>query len=341
VAAIQGAKSGPGVNPASGPMPTTVEIHAGVSLVQSSNLPELSAADRSVVASAVSSFAATLHEPCPPEVPGDPSFPPGELAGLAANPSNLDVRYGRGNSVAPLASSGAVGAHLLCPIPIGRTTAGDLKILPFVPPNAVPAPLLVTYAGGKPVFSKIPPTQGDCFHIVLVDGAKPTVVVDEVNGTQHRLRWLRNGNWIDAGPRPGAGMIAMGSALPDGSLLLLTKAATAPNYALVRLPVTGGLQNACAACASMPLMNAVQALMSRFQDNPLGQPNLDPTGTILVDRAGHLLARPDGEETVIESLQTGAEILRVKLSSPLVLRNDIVILDTGESKLQVHQLAQH
>jgi hypothetical protein len=230
-------------------------------------------------------------------------------------------------------------------MPVGRTTAGDLKTLPFLPPNAMPAPLLVTYTGGKPVFLKIPSTSG-CSNMMLVDGAKPTVVVVDANGPQRRLRWLRNGNWIDAGPKPGEGVIAMGSVLPDGSLLLLLgNDVIGQNYALVRLPVIGGLQNACAACASMPLNDAVQVLRQRAKDDPLARP--DPPiggwrlrGTILVDGAGQLLARPDGDETVIELMQTNVELLRVRLSSPLVLRKDIVVLDAGESKLPVHQLSQ-
>ena len=332
--------------------PKAIETYAGSAVASTTSLPDFTAAQRANMVTALktvfdSPFHGGLAAPPLPGIPPPPFLPPEEFAAVVADPSRMEQIYSLGLVISPLASSGAAGAHLLCPMIYARAPSGDMKPLPdfFLAITAqIPPPLLVTYRGGRPTFTPVADKRS-CDGLVVIDGPVPIVLADEGNGQQHRLRWLRNGAWVDAGLKSGDGVPAMGSVMPDGSvLLLMTNAPGAPaNHTLLRLPPGGGQQNACAHCASLPLMDAAKALWQRSQDDPTARTDtpfapMDPQKVIMVDAAGRLLVRPDGDETVIESLHTGAELLRVRLSGPLVLRPSLVVLDSGDAKLQVHQL---
>jgi len=125
-------------------------------------------------------------------------------------------------------------------------------------------------------------------------------------------------------------------------MLLLTNApANNANHMLIRLPPGGGQALACSACNSIAVSAAAEALAGKLNDQATGRGQVGLgfvhyDGIVRVDRAGKVLARPEGDETVIQSLVTGKELIRFRLGRVLVLRSNLAIVDTGELNLQVH-----
>lgn len=326
--------------------PVAIEIYRKAMLVQTATFGDLGAADRSRVAGAI---AKIVHDNPPqafPVPPGYPFFPPLDLHYLVESPDRLSLQRSLMTTTGPLASSGGRGAIGLCVSLLGRTQAGTVLPLPLsLPPGALPSELY-SFRDGKPVLEKA--DAFDCMSATVVDGDKPTILTREPTtpqASQFRIKWLRNGAWIDGGIQPGIGMIGESSVMPDGSVLVLLNPSdsSGPGADLIRLLPGGGQRSACTACSGINVYAAATAISTRLRTGDQGRTEdgpvqIDTRNLVMVDREGKLLAKPDGDETVILSLDTGAELLRVRLGRVLVLRKNLVVVDTGEDKLQVHRL---
>jgi hypothetical protein len=320
----------------------SVETYSGRDHGVSLPIPAMGDSERSAVVEAIRAVLAKLPNPLPPDPAGSPFFPMSQLKGLTEDPSRLSIFYMPGVTAESLASSGTTGAQPLCPMLFGKTTAGAMIMIPIQPPPGTLRPLIVSYVNGSPSLTA---ASADCnMSNFVIDGDKPALVTLVRNGTQAKLKWTRGGAVIDGGDQPGTGVIAEGTALDDGSLLLLLTNAPAnnANHMLIRLLPGGGQALACPQCNSIAVGAAAEALTSKLYDQATGRgqvgiPIVHYDGIVRVDRAGKVLARPEGDETVIQSLVTGKELIRFRLGRVLVLRSDLAIVDTGEANLQVHR----
>jgi tetratricopeptide (TPR) repeat protein len=317
----------------------SVETFAGTAHAGSLAIPDLDSSERAAITGEIQKIAATVPNPAR-QFPG--LFPPAELKDLVQSPDRLVAAYMEAGSVLSLASSGRTGAWLLCPMLLGKAASGEYLPIPINTPPGTLRPLIVNFAAGTPSLVSAP--QVDCGMSVLVDGDKPALVTRVPNGAKFTLKWTRGGVLIDGGEQPGVGNIIQATALDDGSLLLLLGNASANNAndALIRLLPGGGQVPACSACMSIPVEAAAFALTAKVRDEATGRgqfgiPTIDRGGIVQVDRSGKVLARPDGDETVIQSLVTGKELIRFRLGRVLVLRSDLAIVDNGGTKLEIHR----
>lgn len=347
VPASPSAQEMPGSRPPPYIRVTGIETYRGKVRQSSTPLPDLDSSERAAIVTALKQIVSTMPSPPPPDRPF--GMPASQYKSIIEEPDRLSAQYMVGITVRSLASSGAGGALLMCPSLFGKTTAGDVLLIRIQPPQGTLRPLMVNFVNGAPVFTRIP--QLDCISNVIVDGAKPAFVARLPEDPQRqtlRLKWTRGGTVVDGGVMPGKGVIAQGASLDDGSLLLLLTNAPAnnANHTLIRLLPGGGQAQVCTACSSIAVWAAAEALSQKLRDTTAGRgqagiPSFNTDGIVKVDATGKVLARPDDDETVIESLVTGRELLRLRLGRVLVLREDLAIVDTGEAKLQVHRLGQN
>lgn len=301
-------------------------------------LPKLSDSERAVMIGEIKTLLAAA--PMPPDPPIETVFPGSQLQGVVDDPSRLtSVMIRAGIFTGPLAS-GTGGVMLFCPLLAARTNAGNIRIIPIR--NPVMKSVLVQFASGTPVITRT--EEMDCNASFPVDGAKPAAVTRQFdNGGGSKIIWSRGGAPIDGGALASNKGVSMATTLADGSLLLLVEEQGEPTvHSLIRLLPSGGQVSACGACDKIALVDAAKVLYDLPQDLAAGAGQsgpraIDTTGLIRVDPAGKVLALPDGEEMVIQSLVTGKDLVRFDLARIFALREDYAVVDAGDGRLEIHR----
>lgn len=333
-----------------------VNVYQGASLSATEPLPGLTNEQREVARVAFEAYIASL--PPPPAPPNSPPPPPpgiepfdaakmlADLKEQAAHPERFYLAHNVGGRLQSLTGGSEIAAHLICSQLLTKTADG--KVVPVMPysSGAIPG-ILVTYEDGKPVFESIDDAV-DCGTLSVVDGASPSLLQSINEPTKRTLRWLRNGAWVTAGEVAPQQSLIVASSLPDGSLLSLISSvpppAGSPTFALKRFPVTGGMADACATCGALNLEDAEKNLTTASPGTVISNwdgmrlQNKGALASVLVDRTGKLLIAPEDGESIIRSLETGAEVLRVKLAEPLALTRSVAIVGSVDGRLQVHEL---